>query len=93
MATLVSEFTAGVAAAGALLQSGAMQGHEVVLALLAGNVLSSPVRALRHQYPYFAGIFRPKVAAELILTGQLYRACSIVTVMLLYLLFLRLNTL
>ena len=90
---VVSEFTAGVAAAGALLQSGAMQGHEVVLALLAGNVLSSPVRALRHQYPYFAGIFRPKVAAELILTGQLYRACSIVTVMLLYLLCIRLNTL
>lgn len=81
---VAAEFTAGVAAAGALLASGSLLQHEVVLALLAGNVLSSPVRALRHQYPYYAGIFKPVLAGQLIFIGQGFRALSIVVVMLGY---------
>ena len=80
----LSEFTAGVAAAGALLEAGSMQAHEVVLALLAGNVLASPLRALRHQYPYLAGIFKPALAAELIAWSQCFRALSIIAAMLGY---------
>ena len=80
----LSEFTAGVAAAGALLEAGSMQSHEVVLALLAGNVLASPLRALRHQYPYLAGIFKPALAAELIVWSQSFRALSIIAAMLGY---------
>ncbi len=86
---VASEFTAGVAAAGALLASGAMEHREVVLVLLAGNVLSSPVRALRHQYPYYAGIFEPVLAGQLICISQGFRALSIVVVMLAYFLFTR----
>lgn len=81
---VVAEFTAGVAAAGALLASGSMQQHEVVLVLLAGNVLSSPVRALRHQYPYYAGIFKPVLAGQLLFIGQGFRALSILAAMLFY---------
>ena len=61
-----------------------MQSHEVVLALLAGNVLASPLRALRHQYPYLAGIFKPALAAELIVWSQSFRALSIIAAMLGY---------
>ena len=81
---MAAEFTAGVAAAGALLASGSMGQQEVVLVLLAGNVLSSPIRALRHQYPYYAGIFKPALAAKLLVIGQGFRALSIIMVMLLY---------
>lgn len=78
---VAAEFTAGVAAAGALLASGSLVQHEVVLALLAGNVLSSPVRALRHQYPYYAGIFKPVLAGQLIFISQGFRTLSIIAVM------------
>ena len=81
---VAAEFTAGVAAAGALLASGSLAQQEVVLALLAGNVLSSPVRALRHQYPYYAGIFKPVLAGQLIFISQSFRALSIIVVMLCY---------
>lgn len=75
---IAAEFTAGLAVAGALIQEGSMDYREVVLALLVGNVLSSPVRAIRHQFPYYAGIFPPKIAAELILYSQLFRVSSLV---------------
>lgn len=52
------EFSAGMAAAGALLDSGSMSVRDVVIALVVGNVLSSPMRAFRHQFPYYAGIYK-----------------------------------
>lgn len=75
---IAAEFTAGLAVAGAMIQEGTMNYREVVLALLVGNVLSSPVRAIRHQFPYYAGIFQPRMAAELILYNQLFRVGSLV---------------
>ncbi len=74
---VAAEFTAGLAVAGALLQEGSMNYREVVLALIVGNVLSSPVRAIRHQFPYYAGIFQPKIAAELIVYNQIFRVGSL----------------
>ena len=81
---MAAEFTAGLAAAGSLMTSGAMEPREIVLVLLIGNVLSSPIRALRHQYPYYAGIFRPVLALQLIVCSQGFRALSLVVVALLY---------
>ena len=75
---IAAEFTAGLAAAGALLQEGSMSSREVILALLVGNVLSSPVRAIRHQFPYYAGIFQAKMATELIIYSQVFRIGSLV---------------
>lgn len=81
---LAAEFTAGLAAAGALLANGSMSSQEIVLVLLIGNILSSPIRAIRHQYPYYAGIFKPVLAAELIFFSQSFRAFSIALVTILY---------
>lgn len=75
---IAAEFTAGLAAAGALLQAGDMSYREIILALLVGNILSSPIRAIRHQFPYYAGIFKPRVAAELIFYNQLFRVGSLI---------------
>lgn len=77
---LAAELTAGLAAAGALLQEGVLSNRDVILALLIGNVISSPVRAIRHQFPYYAGIFKPHLATELIFYNQCFRILSLVFV-------------
>jgi hypothetical protein len=77
---LTAEISAGLAAAGALLDNGSLEARQVVLALLAGNVLSSPMRAVRHQFPFYAGVFQPGLAAELITYNQLFRTGSIILV-------------
>ncbi len=77
---LAAELTAGLAAAGALLQEGAMSQREIILALFVGNILSSPLRAVRHQFPYYAGIFQPKLAGQLILYSQTFRITSLIIV-------------
>jgi len=77
---MAAEFTAGLAAAGALLHGGELPVKEVVLALLVGNLLSTPMRAFRHQFPYYAGIFRPALAAKLIVHNQAFRAASLLLV-------------
>jgi len=81
---LTAEISAGLAAAGALLDNGSLEARQVVLALLAGNVLSSPMRAVRHQFPFYAGVFQPGLAAELITYNQLFRTGSIILVGLFY---------
>ncbi len=81
---LTAEITAGVAAAGALLQEGTLSTREIILALLIGNILSSPLRAVRHQFPYYAGIFRPKLAGELIFYSQAFRILSLILVAVVY---------
>jgi hypothetical protein len=80
MFQIVAEFTAGLAAAGAMLGAGSLATKQVVLALLIGNFLSTPMRAFRHQFPYYAGIFNPRTAARLIVHNQALRAASILLV-------------
>jgi hypothetical protein len=84
---IAAEFRAGLVAAGALLQDGTMNSQEIIMILLIGNVLSSPIRAVRHQFPYYAGIFKPRLAVQLIVFSQSFRAVSIAFVALLYFLF------
>lgn len=76
---IAAELTAGLAMAGALLDAGNLSYREVVLALLVGNVVSSPMRAIRHQFPYYAGIFPVKIAVKLIVYNQVFRVGSIMT--------------
>jgi hypothetical protein len=85
---VTAELSAGLAAAGALLDAGSVTSQEVVLALLLGNVLSSPMRAIRHQLPFYSGIFKPRLAVELIVYNQSFRMGSILLVACLYYLFL-----
>jgi len=81
---IAAELTAGVAAAGALLQEGALSQRDIILALLVGNVLSSPLRAVRHQFPYYAGIFKPAMAAQLIVFSQVFRIVSLIVIGVIY---------
>ena len=81
---LAAELGAALGAAGSVLQTGALSPRDVVLALMVGNILSTPMRAVRHQLPSYTGFFRPALALRLILANQGLRAASMVLVTLLY---------
>ena len=76
--SFAAEFTSGFAAAGALMDAGVITIKQTVIALLLGNILAFPVRALRHQLPRYMGIFSPKMGLQLLLSGQLFRVMSII---------------
>ena len=78
--SFAAEFTSGFAAAGALLDAGVLTVKQTVLALLIGNVLAFPVRALRHQLPRYIGIFSPRMGTQILLMGQGFRVMSIICV-------------
>jgi hypothetical protein len=78
--SFAAEFTSGFAAAGALMDAGVLTMKETVLALLVGNIIAFPIRALRHQIPRYLGIFSPKMGISLLLTGQSFRILSLIIV-------------
>jgi hypothetical protein len=82
--SFAAEFTSGFAAAGALLEAGVLTVKQTVIALLIGNILAFPVRALRHQLPRYIGIFSPKMGSQLLLLGQGFRIASLMIVGVLY---------
>ncbi|MDY7038141.1 MAG: nucleoside recognition protein [Thermodesulfobacteriota bacterium] len=82
--SLVAEFTSGYAAAGAMLDAGSLSISQTVMALLLGNIIASPVRALRHQMPYYMGIFTPGLGIRLMLASQGFRIGSLIIVGLLF---------
>ena len=84
--SVAAEFTSGMAAAGAFLQSGALTVSQTVMALVLGNVVATPVRALRHQLPSHVGIFSPKLGTQLLLLSQGLRLLSLLLVAVLYVL-------
>lgn len=81
---VTTEFSAGLAAASALLAENSLTYNEVVMALLVGNILSTPIRALRHQLPYYTGIYTPQLAVQLVTISQLMRAACLILVALIY---------
>lgn len=82
--SFAAEFTSGFAAAGALLEAGVLTIKQTVIALLVGNVIAFPIRALRHQLPRYMGIFAPKMGTQLLLIGQGLRVSSIILMGILY---------
>lgn len=82
--SFVAEFTSGFAAAGALLAAGVLTTKQAVLALIIGNIVAFPVRALRHQLPRYVGIFAPKMGTQLLLLGQGLRIFSVALVAVIY---------
>ncbi|MBW1926259.1 MAG: nucleoside recognition protein [Deltaproteobacteria bacterium] len=82
--SIVAEFTAGAAAAGAMLNAGVLTVKETVLALLFGSIIATPVRAMRHQLPRYLGIFQPKMGIIILLMGQALRVTSVVIVGFIY---------
>ena len=81
---LAAELGAALGAAGSLLATGGLSPQEVVLALLVGNILSTPMRAVRHQLPAYAAFFAPALGLKLIIANQGLRAASMSVVALLY---------
>jgi len=82
--SFVAEFTSGFAAAGALLDSGVITVKQTVIALLTGNIIAFPIRAIRHQLPRYIGIFSPKMGTGMLLLGQFFRVSSIILVGVIY---------
>ena len=82
--SFVAEFTSGFAAAGALLNNGVLTVKQAALALVIGNVVAFPMRAIRHQLPRYMGIFSPRLGTQLLLFGQGCRVASIVVVAMVY---------
>jgi hypothetical protein len=78
--SFVAEFTSGFAAAGALMEAGMLTTKQTVIALLTGNIIAFPIRALRHQLPRYMGIFAPKMGMQLLLLGQGFRVSSLMLV-------------
>ncbi len=76
--SIVTEFSAGAAAAGAMLQEGVLTVKETVIALVLGNIIATPIRALRHQLPRYLGIYTPGTGLALLLLGQSLRIVSVV---------------
>ena len=90
--SFAAEFTSGFAAAGALMEAGVLTVKQTVIALLAGNIVAFPIRALRHQLPRYMGIFSPAMGLQLLLLGQGLRVISLMVVgVVYYWLFLRAN--
>ncbi|XPV75697.1 MAG: hypothetical protein ACNI27_13790 [Desulfovibrio sp.] len=85
--SVMAEFTSGFAAAGALIDSGGLDIRYAVAALLLGNIIATPVRALRHQLPHYMGIFTPALGTALLITGQCVRVLSVIVILGLYLSF------
>jgi len=81
---VTTEFSAGLTAASVLLAENSLTYKEVVMALLVGNILSAPIRAIRHQLPYYTGIFKPKLAIELVAVSQVTRALSVILIAAVY---------
>lgn len=82
--TILAEFTAGAAAAGAMVHSGILSIKETVLALVLGNVVATPFRAIRHQLPRYIGIYRPRLGLTLLVAGQGLRLASVIVVTFVY---------
>ncbi len=78
--SFAAEFTSGFAAAGAFLDAGLINVEQTVLALLAGNIIAFPLRAIRHQLPRYMGIYSPKMGLQILLLGQFFRVLSLIAV-------------
>lgn len=82
--SFAAEFTSGFAAAGALMDAGVLTVRQTVMALLAGNVVAFPIRALRHQLPRYMGIFSPRMGFQILMLGQGFRILSLIIVGVVY---------
>lgn len=81
---LAAELGAALSAAAAVVHTGGLEVRDVTLALLAGNILSTPVRAFRHQLPSYAGYYSPRLALLLVGANQSLRAATMILLTIIY---------
>lgn len=81
---MAAELRASLIAGGTVYQAGLLTANEVVLALLIGNVLSTPMRGIRHQLPAYASYYPPYFALKLLCCNQFSRVLAMALVAALY---------
>lgn len=81
---IVAETGAGLGAAAALLETGGVEPADAALAMLTGNILATPLRAVRRQFPVFAGLYKPVLAFKIVAASQTLRALSLLIALLLF---------
>lgn len=81
---LAAEFSSGMAAAGALQDAGSLDVKQTVVALIVGTIISTPLRAVRHQLPTYAGLFNLGLGSELLFISQTMRILSLALVTVAY---------
>ena len=84
MLYMAAEMQAALVAAATLYNNQSINGHEVVLALLIGNLLSTPMRGIRHQLPAYMGYYNARFAVKLIIVNQAFRMISLLIVTIIY---------
>jgi hypothetical protein len=85
--SLAAETAGGFAAAGALLTSHALSPAALLFTLILGTIISSPMRAVRHQLPFYLGVYTPKLGLKLMILSQLFRTLSLLPFLILIYLF------
>ena len=78
--SFAGQFAAGMATAGALVHAGTLTASQAALALVAGTILSTPLRAVRYQLPTYAGLFSLRLASQLVLLNQGLRVLTLLLV-------------
>ena len=85
--SLAAEFGAGMAAAGALISTGALTEKQAAVSLIIGTIIATPIRTLRHQLPTHLGLFNVGLGTRLLVLSQSLRIFSLILVTGVYLLF------
>ena len=76
--SLTAEFSSGFVAAGAMIDNLALTVPQAAAALIIGNILSTPIRALRWQLGPFLGFFKVRLGLILLGCNQGFRVLSLI---------------
>lgn len=82
--SFLADYTSGFATAGALLHQQVLTCNQGALALVIGNIIAFPLRAIRHQLPRYLGIYSPGLGSKILLCGQLIRITSLILIALVF---------
>lgn len=83
--SLSANSAAAMSAAASVLAGGTLDGTDIVAALTVGSIISSPVRAFRHQLPVYAGYYPPALALLLVACNQALRCLSLFLLLIVFL--------
>ena len=87
MFSMAMEFTSGMAAAGAVLQTSALTVKQIVMALIVGSIIASPITAIRHQWPALVGIFSFSLGSRLMIASQVFKILTLLVILGMYYVF------
>ena len=89
IAAQFNHLLSGASIAAVMMQNQELSGKMVLITLLIGSVLSTPIRTIRHSLPGYIGILSPKKGIKLLLINQLSRTILTVIIIVFIFIFLR----